>query len=348
MTDTSLIDVVTPADPWAGRPSLSRGVVPRPRLVAALAATGPGCVAVLAAPAGYGKTTLLCQWEAADARPFAWLGLDSRDDEDPVRLAERLAALLGGLPADEPFVLVLDDAHALGSTPARLALRQIVAELPAGAVVALATRGEAPLPLARLRAQQRLVELGAGRLAMTREETAGVLGLGDRRFPADELDTLMRLTEGWPGGLSLALIALADGRVPAQLSGADPYFADYLHDEILSALTPAERVFLRRSSVLETLSGPACDIVLERTGSAAVLARLARTNVLLVPLDRRGERYRLHALLGDALAEELARVEPGRADGLHRRASDWCRRAEDVDGAVRHALAAHDDRQRRG
>ena len=211
-------------------------------------------------------------------------------------------------------------------------------------MVALATRGEAPLPLARLRAQQRLVELGAGRLAMTREETAGVLGLGDRRFPADELDTLVRLTEGWPGGLSLALIALADGRVPAQLSGADPYFADYLHDEILSALTPAERVFLRRSSVLETLSGPACDIVLERTGSAAVLARLARTNVLLVPLDRRGERYRLHALLGDALAEELARVEPGRADGLHRRASDWCRRAEDVDGAVRHALAAHDDR----
>ena len=228
MTDTSLIDVVTPADPWAGRPSLSRGVVPRPRLVAALAATGPGCVAVLAAPAGYGKTTLLCQWEAADARPFAWLGLDSRDDEDPARLAERLAALLGGLPADEPFVLVLDDAHALGSTPARLALRRIVAELPAGAVVALATRGEAPLPLARLRAQQRLVELGAGRLAMTREETAGVLGLGDRRFPADELDALMRLTEGWPGGLSLALIALADGRVPAQLSGADPYFADYL------------------------------------------------------------------------------------------------------------------------
>jgi len=348
MTDTSLIDVVTPADPWAGRPSLSRGVVPRPRLVAALAATGPGCVAVLAAPAGYGKTTLLCQWEAADARPFAWLGLDSRDDEDPARLAERLAALLGGLPADEPFVLVLDDAHALGSTPARLALRQIVAELPAGAVVAIATRGEAPLPLARLRAQQRLVELGAGRLAMTREETAGVLGLGDRRFPADELDTLMRLTEGWPGGLSLALIALADGRVPAQLSGADPYFADYLHDEILSALTPAERVFLRRSSVLETLSGPACDIVLERTGSAAVLARLARTNVLLVPLDRRGERYRLHALLGDALAEELARVEPGRADGLHRRASDWCRRAEDVDGAVRHALAAHDDRHAAG
>ena len=73
MTDTSLIDVATPADPWAGRPSLSLGVVPRPRLVAALAATGPGCVAVLSAPAGYGKTTLLCQWEAADPRPFGWL-----------------------------------------------------------------------------------------------------------------------------------------------------------------------------------------------------------------------------------------------------------------------------------
>ena len=143
---------------------------------------------------------------------------------------------------------------------------RIVAELPAAAVVAIATRGEAPLPLARLRAQQRLVELGAGRLAMTREETAELLGLGDRRFAADELDALARLTEGWPGGLSLALIAVADGRAPAQLTGADPYFADYLDDEILSALTPAERVFLRRSSVLESLSGPACDVVLERNG----------------------------------------------------------------------------------
>ncbi len=245
-------------------------------------------------------------------------------------------------------MLVLDDAHALGTTPARLALRRVVAELPACAVVAIATRGESPLPLARLRAQQRLVELGAGRLAMTREETAGVLGLGERRFAAEELDALVHLTEGWPAGLSLALLALADGRAPDQLSALDPYFADYLDDEILSALTPAERVFLRRSSVLETLSGPVCDAVLERTGSAAVLARLARANVLLVPLDRRGERYRLHPLLAGTLAAELARVEPGRADGLHRRASDWCRRAEDVDGAVRHALAAHDVRRAGG
>ena len=242
-------------------------------------------------------------------------------------------------------MLVLDDAHALAATPARLALRRVVAELPAGAVVAIATRGESPLPLARLRAQQRLVELGAGRLAMTREETAAVLGLGDRRLPAEALDALVHLTEGWPAGLSLALLALADGRAAAQLSVVDPYFADYLDDEILSALTPAERVFLRRSSVLETLSGPACDTVLERTGSAAVLARLARANVLLLPLDRRGERYRLHPLLAGTLAAELGRVEPGRADGLHRRASDWCRRAEDIDGAVRHALAARDVRK---
>ena len=133
-----------------------------------------------------------------------------------------------------------------------------------------------------------------------------MLGLGDRRLPGRRARRARRtLTEGWPGGLSLALLALADGRAPAQLSAVDPYFADYLDDEILSALTPAERVFLRRSSVLETLSGPGCDTVLERTGSAAVLARLARANVLLVPLDRRGERYRLHPLLAGTLAAEL-------------------------------------------
>ncbi len=328
-------DPVGPPDPWAGRPSLARGVVDRPRLVAALAATGPGCVAVLAAPAGYGKTTLLCQWEAADPRRFAWLGVDGRDDADPERLAARVAELID----DEPGVLVLDDAHVLGSTAARLALRTVLAALPRSAVVAVATRGDAPLPLARLRAEQRLAELGAPALAMTRDETAALATLDGQRLPAGGLDALVGLTEGWPAGVALALPGLAEGR---SLSGADGCFADYLGDEVLGTLSAADRVFLRRAAVLETLSGPACDAVLERSGSAAVLARLARAHVLLIPLDRRGERFRCHRLLRDALTAELGRMEPARTAVLHRRAATWCRRAGDVDGAVRHALAGGD------
>ena len=161
LTDTSLIDVVTPADPWTGRPTLSRDVVPRPRLVAALAATGDGCVAVLAAPAGYGKTTLLCQWEAADARPFAWLGLD-----EPRRRGPGAARGAPGRRCSPGYRRTSTSCSSSTThtssarTRARLALGGSSPISRATTAVALATRGRSPLPLARLRAQHRLVELG--------------------------------------------------------------------------------------------------------------------------------------------------------------------------------------------
>jgi LuxR family transcriptional regulator, maltose regulon positive regulatory protein len=333
-----------PADPWARRPSPSYGVVGRPHLVAALAAAGPGCVAALAAPAGYGKTTLLCEWEASDRRPFTWVDLDARDD-DPARLHARVTRALAKVPAAQPFVLVLDDAQALRGERARRCLAQFAADLPRAATLALAARSEPPLALARLRAEHRLVELGPARLSMTREEIVALLALADRRLSARDLDALVHLTKGWPAGLSLALLALEDGAAPSDLSGDEPLFADYVADEILGVMSSDERAFLRRASVLDTLSGPACDAVLERSGCAAMLARLARANVPLVALDRHGETYRLHRLLAATLAAELTRVEPVAAPGLHRRAAAWLRRADDADGAVRHALAGGDPRR---
>ena len=72
-------------------------LVARPGIVAALDAAGDGCVVVLSAPAGYGKTTLLREWEAAARRPFAWVGLDDRDD-DPDRLLSRVTRALRAVP----------------------------------------------------------------------------------------------------------------------------------------------------------------------------------------------------------------------------------------------------------
>src|SRR5213078_2823584 len=151
---------------------------------------------------------------------------------------------------------------------------------------------------------------------------------------------LIEQTEGWPAGLSLAL--LAGPRALTGFGGEDASVADYLREEMLSTLAPRRREFLRRTSVLDVLTGPACDALLDREDSALVLAELARANLLLVPLDRRGERYRYHHLLGDALRAELRRSEPGREAELHRRARRWCLHTGDVDGAVHHALAAGD------
>jgi LuxR family transcriptional regulator, maltose regulon positive regulatory protein len=266
------------------------GLVARPGLVAALDAAGDGCVVVLSAPAGYGKTMLLREWEAAARRPFAWVGLDERD-ADPDRLLARVTRALRACRTGERAVLVLDDVHVLRSAEARVVLERIAADLPPTTALALATRGRSPLPLARLRAQHRLVELGTSRLALTRSETATLV---DRRLAQGEMDALMVQTEGWPAVLSLALLA-------PSLDEADPLLTEYVEDQVLAALSDGDRRFLRRASVLDVLSGPACDAVLGRTGSAAVLTRLARADVPLVPLDPRGERLRPHRLLAAVL-----------------------------------------------
>jgi LuxR family transcriptional regulator, maltose regulon positive regulatory protein len=130
-------------------------------------------------------------------------------------------------------------------------------------------------------------------------------------------------------------------------AGNDHFVAQYIREELLAALPPDQLEFLTRSSVLGALSGPMCDAVLELRGSAGMLARLARSNVLLAPTDRTDTWYRYHGLYGDVLRTELDRLEPGRAAGLHARASEWRETHGDVQGAIGHAIDA-DDAERAG
>jgi LuxR family maltose regulon positive regulatory protein len=102
------------------------------------------------------------------------------------------------------------------------------------------------------------------------------------------------------------------------------------------------RAFLLQVSVLDEVSGDACDAVLETHGSDAMLAEIERANLFLVPLDRHGERYRFHRLFTDALRRELARESPALIARLHARASIWFEAQGDVESAVGHAIAGRD------
>jgi LuxR family maltose regulon positive regulatory protein len=315
----------------------------RPRLVGPLCDGDGPPLTLIVAPAGYGKTTLLREWAKRDPRPFAWLALDERDN-DPGRLLGAITSAVDAVrPQDSeaPFVLVLDDAHVLRSTAVRHVLAGLTADLPAGAAVAFAARREPALPVARLRAQRALTELGPRELALTRAEAMALFRLSALELESASADVLLRRTEGWPVGLSLAALCLGDrpsAPAVARFGGRDRIVADYIRDEILAELPAAQVDFLRRTSILDTLHGPLCDAVLERTRSAATLAGLS----LLVPLDRCGEHYRHHRLLADALYAELRRTEPELERGLHRRAAAWYREAGELDRALRHTLAAGD------
>lgn len=358
-----------------GRPPFGPQLVRRPRLVNRLLRSPSARLVLLTAPAGYSKTTCLAEWAAAEKRPFAWLTAHTRHD-DSARLVASIVEVLQeiepidpdvltalatpdpsiptvGLPrlgrslqgCGQPFVLVIDDVHAITSPEALEVLHTVVECLPVGAQLALASRTELPLPLGRMRAHRQLVELTRADLSMTRAESGELLARIGLELSPVQLDAILDRTEGWPAALYLAGLALADqsdtSAAVASFAGDDRIVVDYLRDEFLAAAEPTTLSFLTRSSVLDELSGPLCDAALERSDSARVLRDLARSNPLVVSLDRRDGRYRYHRLFGEMLRSELRRREPDETEArIHSRASRWYAARFDPDHAIDHAIAA--------
>ncbi len=351
------------------------GLVDRPRLERRLTGADGAPLAMLVAPAGYGKTTLLRQWARVDPRPFAWVErpagrsdagrligsiatrlhdihpiapdvLETVTSGDPAAARSAVPTLARALEAPRPpSVVVIDDAHAL-HPQAIEDLGVLVDGLGEGCVIALASRTEPALPAGRLRAERRITELRAHDLAMTDREAAVLLRRAGLALAGPHVEAIRSRTEGWPAGLYLAALALRDQEDPAaalgRFAGDDRFLADYLRDELLAQLGADDIAFLTRTSLLDHLSGPICDAVLQRHGSGRVLRRLSRANVLLTPLDRSEESFRLHPLFAEMLRTELRRDEPEREAGVHMRASAWLEDHGDVERAIGHAIAARD------
>ena len=331
-------------------------------------------ITVLAAPPGYGKTTLLAEWSRRHPSRFAWLSLD-RHDNDLGRLVSYTAAALeriepigsellrpsvggrsvaavasrvaGAIAAmKEPVVLVLDHVESLHNDDCRDTIAEVALHLPAGSRLALATRADPPLPMARLRVGGDVVEVGVDELAMKAPEARRLLDGAGVHINDAALDRLLERTEGWPVGLYLAALALQAGgsqdHAGLPFSGDDRLMADYLQSELLSLLSPAEVDFLTRTSILDRLSGPLCDAVLGSTGSGAVLESLAHSNLLLVALDRTGRWYRYHHLFRDLLRAEQQRREPELVHALHVRAAEWYEVNHMPYQAIDHAQAGCD------
>ncbi len=332
-------------------------------------------VVAVSAPAGYGKSTLMAEWARRDRRKVAWVSLD-RTDNDAVALMRLLATALGGVNSVDPAVfddlaspgvsilgrvvprlavsmqspapllLLLDDLHELYEQESRDALTLLLDRVPAGSTVAAASRGEVFLNLARRRVRGELLEIGVPELAFNIEEAAQLLHSAGVGLASEAVVELHRRTEGWPAGLYLGALALRDApgavRTLDVFAGDDRFVADFLRSEVLDRTPPHHRAFLTRTAVLDQLSGSLCDQMLGTTGSAELLASLERTNLFLLPLDRRREWYRYHGLFRDMLRAELARIDSDVMPELHRRAADWYEEHRRLDTAIDHALASGD------
>jgi LuxR family maltose regulon positive regulatory protein len=326
---------------WDEAPAFAPEFVRRPRLVDRLQDARGAALAVIVAPPGYGKSSLLSEWAEDDQRPFVWLRPGPLDADrcdpllDPVRWVRAQAC---------SCVVVLDDAHLLARTRLRELVHGMLRELPGRSMVALACRAAPALPLGRLRAHRTLVEIGIDDLAMSSAEAALLLQGAGFEFEPELVEALARWTEGWPVALYLAALSLR-GCPTAQVEGFcedDHLLSQYLHDEVLSALPPELMTFLRRTAIVEQLSGSVCDAVLAERGSAVRLANLVRANQLLTPLDPAHDSFRWHSLFRGSLLGELRRTEPELEPLLHQRASAWYADHGDTDRALDHASAARD------
>jgi LuxR family maltose regulon positive regulatory protein len=356
-------------------PPARPGIVARTGQVDRLLASPAAPVVCVVAPAGYGKTTLLAQWAQRTAHRVAWVSIDQRDNDPAVLLTylavaldriepidpsvfralagpgasiggavTRLAAAMAAMP--QPVALVLDHVELLGNQQCLDAVAELASQLPQGSQLLVASRTRPPLPVALLRAQGRVMELGTDKLAMDHQEAHALLHGAGVGLDDAEVSELVARTEGWPVGLYLAALALQPGRPQAAagsvFTGDDRFMADYLWSELLGQLPPELVAFLTRTAVLERMCGPLCDEVLDTTGSSDVLASLEQSNLLLVPLDRQRQWYRYHHLFHELLTAELKRREPELVPQLHARAAGWWEANGLPETAIDHAQAAGD------
>ncbi len=351
------------------------GVIPRPDLFGLL--SGAGRVAVVSAPAGSGKTSLLRSWIAGSGltRRAAWVAVQG-EERDPQRfwlsvlaalrettagaklvrpltaapdldggsVVERLLADIGGL--GEQVWLVIDDVHELRSAEAQRQLELLIMRAPTTLRLVLATRHDLRLGLHRLRLAGELTEIRAADLRFTRPEAKALFGAAGITLSDRALGSLYERTEGWAAGLRLAALSLADhpdpDRFAAEFSGGERTVAEYLLAEVLDRQGEAARRLLLRTSVLDRVNGELADLLTGGSGGERTLHELERSNAFVVALDAGRSWFRYHQLFAELLQLELRGSAADELPALHAAAAGWFAGHGHPVEAIRHAQAAQD------
>jgi LuxR family transcriptional regulator, maltose regulon positive regulatory protein len=362
------------------------GVIDRPRLLAMASQLPAKRLAVIKAPAGFGKTSLAVSWSewfGQRGGSVAWLTIDP-DDNEPSRFffyvaqAIRRAAPEVGADAldlvretflinpqtivstlindlsdlEDEICLFLEDYHWVSDPRVHDAVTFFLKNAPSHAHVVLTTRTEPPLPLASLRANNQLLEIDASALRFDLQETSEFL---DREKPGSLVPADVKLlhfrTEGWPAQLRIVVSTPSSGddfgHYVRNLSGVQRPIDAYL-EEMLDGLPPDLVAFMLRTSVLDRVSAPLCEAVAGARSARALLASIEKRQLLLTALDQEGEWYRYHPLLAAYLKRRLESELGNELPDLHRRASHWYASQELWTEAVQHAIAGGDTDQALG
>jgi LuxR family maltose regulon positive regulatory protein len=338
-------------------------------------------VVVVAAPAGYGKSTLMARWHAKLLErgvSCAWLSLDE-DDNDAARFLCHLIAalqkasahigkdvaedLVADLTSDSRsvleviagdlaqvqhrIVLFLDDLQLVAGDEVREILDWLINYAPRSLQYVIGTRQDPGLRLSGLRVRSQLLEVGAEQLQFDAREAAQFYRsrLG-RDLPAQDLQALITKTEGWPAALELAALVLAGSSEPKafvqHFAGTDTSVVDYLCDMVLSQMDERTRDIVFRISMFDRICVPLARAVTEAPDAEEVLLSLRTRNLFLIPLDRSWEWVRFHHLVGEFFRETYSRTAPAKARECLVRGARWLHANHHVEEAVNCMIRAQE------
>jgi LuxR family maltose regulon positive regulatory protein len=348
--------------------------VHRPQLFEKLKASLRTKLLLVSAPAGFGKTTLISDWIIQENIAAAWYSLDKSDNDASEFISYMISAIQGLNPGfgenamrllhsptkvslesivrllineivsfASHFVLVLDDFHLISNREVLDLFTYFIEHLPANIHLVVLTRADPLLPVARLRSQHQLVELRSSDLSFSADQIQFLFNRKLKLKLSDaEIKSLAFKTEGWIAGLQLIGLSLQGRENTAafieDFKGDNRYIMDYLIEEVLKVQTEDIKEFLLHTSLLEQLSGPLCNAVLERTDSQQVLEMLENNNMFIVSLDAGRKWYRYHHLFADLLKQRLLLKEQSVINGIHIKAGEWLERNRMFPLAIQHLL----------
>lgn len=360
-------------------PQMNSQIIQRDKLNGLLEKARGYKLVLVSSPAGSGKSTLIANYVIKNNLDCTWYSLDPSDN-DPAQFAAYLVkgmeknnelahcgfqellesfpaigeitfirAIVNGLSSiEKEHTLIFDDYHFIHLPEIHQMMSQLLEYLPVNVHVIIITREDPPLPLAKWRVKNQLMEIRIGDLKFTDSEAEGFLNQSMMlQLSKTEVDTLNYRTEGWVAGLQLVALFMRDypdkSKFVADFSGNHYYIMDYLLEEVLQRQEPKIKEFLLCTSILDQFCGSLCDEVLEleEGTSQGIMEFLLRSNVFIIPLDYQHNWFRYHHLFRDLLTQKLS-DSSCRISKYHRLASRWFYKNDRVKEAIHHALCAED------
>ncbi len=331
-------------------------------------------VALVLAPPGFGKSSLVSEWAHLHNGEVAWFSVEETDNHPSTFWQYLMAAIQVVLPkfvspvnfyhpelqdidihrslvhminkmsrAKRSIVIVMDDLHHVTNQVILSELKFLVEHLPANMNMVITSHQEPDWPLAKLRAKGGLIEIRVGELEFSTNETCDLFHkMNLPEFSLQDVNTLVEKSEGWVFGIQLAAIAAADKNGILAIDISNPLIHDYLVSEVFTVLLPDVQDFLMGISILDSLNASLCACVTGRDDANKLLKQLEQENLFLMPVDEQREWYRFHGLFLHLLRVRLKQLPADRVRKLHARASEWYEKNGRVTAAVDHALRCED------